>query len=237
MTLHVRSLQVDVPMDQLDHAARFWSGALTAEALTRPGGFVHLVGASSAVEVHLHPLVSGPARYHLDLAGGPRSDEVERLVRLGAREVRDDPGGWTVMADPAGLPFCVVDPDRPINPLGDARPDGARLDALFVDVPADLVDVEVAFWSAVFDGGVERQAAPYDEYTGITGVAGPGGPVKFEIQRVDAPPRYHVDLSAADVPAEAARLELLGAERVAAIRTWVTLATPAGNLLCVVPDD
>ena len=49
-------------------------------------------------------------RVHLDLEGEDRASEVERLRSLGAR-VRDEHEGYTVMLDPAGNPFCVVDPD------------------------------------------------------------------------------------------------------------------------------
>ena len=70
------------------------------------------------------------------------------------------------------------------------------------------------------------------------GVHGPGGRLLFEVQRLGAgPPRHHVDLSAIDVAGEAARLEALGATRVAEVEAWVVLTDPAGNLLCVVPDD
>jgi hypothetical protein len=53
--------------------------------------------------------VSGRNRLHLDLRGGPRETEVERLCALGAR-VRDLHDGWTTLLDPEGNPFCVLDP-------------------------------------------------------------------------------------------------------------------------------
>jgi hypothetical protein len=53
--------------------------------------------------------VSGRNRLHLDLRGGPRETEVERLCALGAR-VRDLHEGWTTLLDPEGNPFCVLDP-------------------------------------------------------------------------------------------------------------------------------
>ena len=49
-------------------------------------------------------------RIHLDLTGGPRSEEVARLCRLGAT-VRDEHETFTVMQDPEGNEFCVRDPD------------------------------------------------------------------------------------------------------------------------------
>jgi hypothetical protein len=47
-------------------------------------------------------------RAHLDLATTDRRAEVARLVALGARAVGEG-RTWTVLADPAGRPFCVTD--------------------------------------------------------------------------------------------------------------------------------
>jgi predicted enzyme related to lactoylglutathione lyase len=53
-------------------------------------------------------------RVHLDLSPTDRTrdEEVERLIRLGARLVDDrrhtDGSGWAVMTDPEGNEFCVV---------------------------------------------------------------------------------------------------------------------------------
>jgi catechol 2,3-dioxygenase-like lactoylglutathione lyase family enzyme len=56
-------------------------------------------------------------RVHLDLkpAEGTRDQELERLLKLGAREVADrrrpDGSGWVVLADPEGNEFCIVRSD------------------------------------------------------------------------------------------------------------------------------
>lgn len=60
-------------------------------------------------------------RVHLDLepTAGTRDQELERLLRLGAREVADrrrtDGSGWVVLADPQGNEFCILrsDAERP----------------------------------------------------------------------------------------------------------------------------
>ena len=49
-------------------------------------------------------------RVHLDITGGDRSEQVERLRVLGAT-VRDEHETFTVMQDPEGNEFCVLDPD------------------------------------------------------------------------------------------------------------------------------
>lgn len=56
-------------------------------------------------------------RVHLDLkpAEGSREQELERLLRLGARQVADrrrpDGSGWVVLADPEGNEFCILRSD------------------------------------------------------------------------------------------------------------------------------
>ncbi len=56
-------------------------------------------------------------RLHLDLkpGDGTREDELERLLRLGARAVADrrrpDGSGWVVLADPEGNEFCILRSD------------------------------------------------------------------------------------------------------------------------------
>ncbi|MFI6581541.1 VOC family protein [Embleya sp. NPDC050493] len=56
---------------------------------------------------------AGNNRLHLALrSAGPRDEEVERVLGLGARTVADlrdpDGTGWVVPADPEGNEFCVV---------------------------------------------------------------------------------------------------------------------------------
>lgn len=50
-------------------------------------------------------------RHHLDLYAVDRAAEVERLVRLGARQVDwryPDHADYVVLADPDGNRFCVI---------------------------------------------------------------------------------------------------------------------------------
>ncbi len=49
-------------------------------------------------------------RVHLDITGRDRAEEVARLRGLGAT-VRDEHETYTVMQDPEGNEFCVLDPD------------------------------------------------------------------------------------------------------------------------------
>jgi hypothetical protein len=238
VSLRLRILQIDVPRRDLDRVVSFWSAALSATPLDAPGAFVHLVDASSVVEVHLQALRDGHPRYHLDLEADERDAEVARLITAGAYELdRFDEDGYTVLADPAGLPLCVIDPDAATPaPVSPRRPGRAHLTGIFIDVPERQVAAELAFWSHALDAEVVPTSRP-ETYTALSGIRGPGGAVLFEVQQVGwtTAPRHHVDLEVGDVSAEAARLEGLGARRVGEIEDWIVLADPVGNLLCVVP--
>ena len=73
------------------------------------------------------------------------------------------------------------------------------------------------------------------------------GPPKLLLQEVAEPKagknRMHVDLHAADIEAEARRLESIGATRTAAEArsehgtTWILMADPEGNEFCVCDSD
>ena len=134
---------------------------------------------------------------------------------------RRAPGGFV------HLDLATAVPEVHVQPIRDGR---ARY---HLDLEADDLDAEVAFWAAALDAAVEPAELSSD--TRLRGVRGPdGAPLGLEIRAVDAPARYRVDLSAQHVRAEAVRLEAAGA-RVAGIDTGVTLSDPAGNRLCVVP--
>jgi hypothetical protein len=57
-----------------------------------------------------------------------------------------------------------------------------------------------------------------------------------EIQRTGpgTPPRWHVDIETDDIPAEVARLEGLGARRLADMGRFWQMLDPAGLVFCVV---
>lgn len=106
----------------------------------------------------------------------------------------------------------------------------SKLNAALVDVPADVFDREVNFWS----GALGR--AP-DEVDGNPEYRDFGQPVpgfQFMLQRVDDTPRVHLDIETDDVEAEVLRLEALGAQRVAPVKSWWVMRDPAGLLFCVV---
>jgi hypothetical protein len=58
--------------------------------------------------------------------------------------------------------------------------------------------------------------------------------VKVLLQSVTHPSRVHVDIETDDIDAEVARLERLGARRVAHIKGWWVMEAPTGQRFCVV---
>lgn len=106
----------------------------------------------------------------------------------------------------------------------------SKLVAALVDVPADVYDREVGFWSAVV--GQEPEVGDENPEYSYLGEPVPG--LQFMLQKVDAPARVHLDVETDDVEAEVRRLEALGAERVAQVKTWWIMRDPAGLLFCVV---
>ncbi|HET9444056.1 MAG TPA: VOC family protein [Acidimicrobiales bacterium] len=106
----------------------------------------------------------------------------------------------------------------------------SKLAAALVDVPADVYDREVGFWSAVV--GREPETGEENPEYSFLGEPVPG--LQFMLQKVDAPARVHLDVETDDVEAEVSRLEALGAERVAQVKSWWIMRDPAGLLFCVV---
>lgn len=104
---HLCTIVIDVPAD--DHAANaaFWGGATGKPQ--RPLTFPEFHGARlhESLVLLVQRLGDGPPRVHLDFHTDHVDAEVARLEALGA-EIVERHEEWTVMADPAGLPFCVV---------------------------------------------------------------------------------------------------------------------------------
>jgi hypothetical protein len=58
----------------------------------------------------------------------------------------------------------------------------------------------------------------------------------IEVQKVAHPSRVHLDIETDNIEAEVARLEKLGAKRIAFVRErWWVMEAPSGHRFCVVP--
>ncbi len=85
------------------------------------------------------------------------------------------------------------------------------------------------FWSQAL--GMPQSGADGATYLRLDGRA---RDLHVEVQQVDHASRVHLDIESDDVEAEVARLERLGARRIAAVKTWWVMEAPSGHRFCVV---
>ncbi|MCZ7435579.1 VOC family protein [Micromonospora sp. WMMC241] len=176
----------------------------------------------------------GKNRVHVDLAttsAAHQAELVARLTELGATPVDIGQGDvpFTVLADPEGNEFCVLEP-RPI--YRDTGPIAA--------VVVDCVDPrEMArFWGEATDWTVHEVT---DQHASLRSAQGVGPYLEF-VRNPDPKTgwnRVHLDVRpypGDDMAAEVARLETLGATRIdlsGAHIHWTVMADPEGNEFCV----
>ncbi len=109
----------------------------------------------------------------------------------------------------------------------------SKLAGIIIDCDTDDLDGAAEFWAKALGAPKKRAAdlskSPYVELNM------PADEPYVEIQKVDHPSRVHIDIESDDIAAEVARLEALGAKRIAGIRDFVVLEAPTGQRFCVVP--
>jgi Glyoxalase-like domain len=143
--MYLENLVVDAVEPQ--RLGRFWEAVVRGERLTDEAD-----GFETRLTIDGGPVLdlcfqrvpeppSDPPRLHLDILGGVRQGrEVDRLLRLGARQLDIGQGDvpWVVLADPEGNPCCVME-DRA------AYVDTGPIAALPLDCTDPDIDGE--FWS------------------------------------------------------------------------------------------
>lgn len=228
---------LDLPEAQSDVAVEFWRAVTRTEVSPWRGDrgqLATLLPAAGDPWVKVQR-VGGDGGVHVDLAVDvPLPEAAQRAVSLGA-EVVNELDDVVVCRSPGGMAFCLTqgDPARPSRGEQVRRGSQSLLDQICLDMPRRRYAAEVAFWSAVTGWPVE----PDGEEDEFERLAWPGGlPVRFLLQRLDdedGPVRAHVDLAAADRPAEVARHVELGAVEVGPGRGWTVLRDPVGRTYCV----
>ncbi len=223
--------------------AQWWSDAIgwpvtliaPDEVVVEPPGNGQSYDVPALVFVPVDDPKTTRNRVHLDLASDSEAHQaelVERLLRIGA--VRADIGQsdvpWTVLADPDGNEFCVLEPRE--------RHVGRGPIAFIVVDAADPAEI-ARFWAAASGWPI---AAGHE---GAVSLHNPRGLLPdLEFVRVDDPKsvknRLHLDVApyeGEDQVLEIERLVALGAERIDIGQgpdvTWVVLADPEGNEVCV----
>jgi predicted enzyme related to lactoylglutathione lyase len=99
----------------------------------------------------------------------------------------------------------------------------------FVDVPSADVAKAHRFWSAVLGWPL---GDPWQGHPEFASFVPPDGAPYAHVQRIDGPPRIHLDL-VGEIERDTARLEELGATRGYTGAAWQAMASPAGLPFCV----
>ncbi len=107
----------------------------------------------------------------------------------------------------------------------------SRLCSLVLDSKVSDLDAAARFWSCALGRDLQPASPDSPTYRGL--VTGDREPIIL-LQKVDHDSRVHLDIESDDVEAEAARLEALGARRVAKVSTWWVMEAPSGHRFCVV---
>ncbi|MEL6297035.1 MAG: VOC family protein [Pseudomonadota bacterium] len=114
--------------------------------------------------------------------------------------------------------------------MSDGKPHKSRIGCLVIDCKTNELTAATAFWSALL-GYRARPDPAHPEYVLLEA---PDGEPKVLLQAVDHDSRVHLDIETDDKEAEAARLEGLGAKRIAAIKGWIVMEAPTGHRFCLV---
>ncbi|MGK5681524.1 VOC family protein [Actinoplanes sp. URMC 104] len=234
---------VQINMKARDDSALggFWAEALgwtissEAPGVTNlePEGFVYPDPGAVCID-----LVASPEpktvknRVHLDLATtspAHQAELVERLRKLGATLVDIGQGdvSWTVMADPEGNEFCVLDSlYEQTGPIASVVVDCADPQAM------------ARFWGEATDWTLHKVT----DYSAVLRSARGVGPYLQFLRTPDAKTgwnRVHLDVRpypGDDPQAEVARLRTLGATVIDLSPhdvPWTVLADPEGNEFCL----
>ena len=108
----------------------------------------------------------------------------------------------------------------------------SRLAGFIIDCRTGDLDAAATFWSGALGVAIGERTAEGDaEYVQFDDTR---DDLHIEVQKVEHPSRVHVDIEADDIDAEAARLEALGARKVAFVKRWWVMEAPTGQRFCVV---
>ena len=239
----LRLVQVNVKARDDAALGRFWADALgwgissegPGVTNVEPVGFVWPDPAAVCVDVVSVPDPETVTyRVHLDLAttsAAHQAELVARLKELGATpaDVGQGEVPWTVLADPEGNVFCVLEPREIYRDTG-------PIAAVVVDCADPRAMAR--FWGEAMDWILHQVT---DDHARLRSAEGVGPYLEFlrTPHLKDMWNRVHLDLLPYPVDgkaAEVARLEALGATLADVGQgdvPWTVLADPEGNEFCV----
>ena len=108
----------------------------------------------------------------------------------------------------------------------------SRPGGLIIDCETDDLGAAADFWTRALGYAAANTSHPDD--VGYVPLATPADEPHLELQAVSHPSRVHIDIETDDVAAEVARLEKLGATRIAQVRSWWIMQAPSGHRFCVI---
>lgn len=100
-----------------------------------------------------------------------------------------------------------------------------------IDVPADRLDAVAGFWGRALGWPA---GASWPGHPELRSLEPRRGTPYVHLQRIDGPPRVHLDVESDDVAATSARAVRGGAALVAEHDRWLTLVSPGGLPFCLV---
>ncbi|MFF7281046.1 VOC family protein [Streptomyces griseorubiginosus] len=240
----LRPVQVNIKAVDAPVVGRFWAETLGWTAYSPgvttyvgpAGGLVWPDPVALGIDVVPVPERKSPTknRTHLDLATdfpAHQADLVARLRALGARPADVGQGDvpWTVLADPEGNEFCVLEPREVYRDTGP-----------IAAVVVDCVDPRAmaSFWGEALDWTLHEVT---DDQAVLRSARGVGPYLEF-LRSSDGKPvpdRVHLDLlpyPGDDKAVEVARLRDLGATDLDLGQgdvPWTCLSDPEGHEFCV----
>ncbi|MHC5907268.1 VOC family protein [Streptomyces sp. S6] len=238
-----RLVQINMKAHDDTALGRFWAEALgwgldsEGPGVTNlePVGFSYPDPSAVCIDLIARPEPkTAKNRVHLDLAttsAAHQAELVARLKDLGATlaDIGQGDVPWTVMADPEGNEFCVLEP-RPV--YGDTGP----IAAVVVDC-ADPHEM-ARFWDGAMDWTLHSAT---DDQATLRSAQAVGPYLEF-VRTPDPKPgwnRVHLDIRpyrGDDPAAEEARLRALGATDPGIDQStihWTILSDPEGNEFCL----
>ena len=242
--MSLRPVQVNIKAVDAPAVGRFWAEALDCHAYNP--GVTTYVGPVGGL-VWPHPVVAGidvvpvleaktteKNRVHLDLGTRSAAHQAELVARLKALGATPANVGqvevpWTVLADPEGNEFCVLEPREIYRDTGP-----------IAAVVVDCLDPRALarFWGEAMDWTLHEVT---DEHAVLRSAKDVGPYFKF-LRTADAKTlldRVHIDLlpyPGDDKEAEVARLRDLGATDLDVGQgdvPWTCLTDPEGHEFCV----
>jgi hypothetical protein len=107
----------------------------------------------------------------------------------------------------------------------------SRLSNFVLDCKDGDLDAAAEFWSRALGRAIEPTSDDDPNYRQLAGTS--SEPILL-LQKVAHDSRIHLDIEADDLDAEVARLEKLGARRIAFVKRWWVMEAPTGHRFCVV---